>query len=64
MAHLLHIDLLEECGDIDTLDKFHNNTLQLFIILLVLLVLLDSGSIVYSKFLLLLDESFLLALEL
>ena len=62
LAHLFHVDLLEECADVDTLDKLHDRGLQALVIRLVLLVLLNCGDILSLKLLIFSREPFLLTL--
>lgn len=64
MSHLLHVDLLQQSADVDTLDQQHNLLLQLLVVLFVLLVFLDDGGVLLRDDLLLLAESFLLRLKL
>ncbi len=60
VAHLLHIDLLEQCADVDALDQHVDLLLQLLVISLVLLVLLDSLCVVTSQDFLLTLKTFAL----
>ena len=64
VAHLLHIDLLEERADVDALDQQMDLLLQLLVISLILLVLLDRLCVVSRQDLFLTLESLPLALEL
>ena len=54
MAHLLHIDLLEQRTYIDALDELHDDLLQPLVINLNLIVLLNNTSVVDRELLALL----------
>ena len=64
MAHLLHVDLLKQCADVDALNEQMNLLLELLVVSLILLVLLDGLRVVPSQDLLFALETLLLALEL
>jgi len=64
VAHLLHIDLLEQRADVDTLDEHVNLLLQLLVIRLILLVLLDGLRVVPRQHFLLTLQPLPLTLEL
>ena len=64
VSHLLHVDLLQECADVDALDELVNLGLHLLVVGLGLIVLLDDLSVVAGENLLLLCQSLLLLLEL
>ena len=64
MAHLLHVDLLKQCADVDALDEQMDLLLELFVVSLILLVLLDGLRVVPGQDLLFALQSLLLALEL
>ena len=51
MAHLLHIDLLEQRTYVDALDELHDDLLQPLVINLYLLVLLNNTSVVNRELL-------------
>ena len=62
LAHLLHVDFLEQRADVDTLDKLDDLCLQALVIGLILLVLLNCGSILSLEFFIFSREPFLLTL--
>lgn len=64
VAHLLHVDLLEQCAHIDALDQLHDDLLQPLVVGFHLLILLDHSSVARSELLALLLEPLLLRLEL
>ena len=64
MAHLLHVDLLEQRAHIDTLDQLQDHLLELLVSVLVLDILLLSKLVALSENLVLLLQTLLLGLEL
>ena len=60
MLHLLHIDLLEQCADIDALNQLHDTLVQLLVVNLVLIVLLNHLGVLCSQHLLLARQPLLL----
>jgi len=64
VLHLLHIDLLEQCADIDALNQLHDTLVQLLVVNLVLIVLLNHLGVLCSQHLLLARQPLLLWFEL
>ena len=64
VAHLFHVDLLEQCAHVDALDQLQDDLLQLFVLGSQLHVVLLRGFVALDKLCILFLEALLLSLEL